>query len=146
MRVFTCIHSSWWLLQCPLSSFHEQLDPMFPHHLALKRVEELQIGRKLHQLSRSIVSNLPVVTGFLGYLLNLACALLSFPTASRVWQAGATNRVWSTWMPWWLCLHPGSMTFRESCSPANHMCWRTHHVWVSFKCPQKLLKKLPVSH
>lgn len=57
--------------------------------------------RKLHQFSRSIVSNLPVVTDFLGYSLNLACAHLCFPTACRVWQAGATDRVWSTWMPQW---------------------------------------------
>lgn len=73
---------------------------MFPHYLAPKRIEELRMDRKLHQVSRSIVSNLPAVTDFLGYLLNLACAHLCFPTALRVWQAGATDRVSSAWMPW----------------------------------------------
>lgn len=92
--------------------------------------------------SPGAVSNLPAVTDFLGYLLNLACACLCFPTASGVWQAGTTN-----WVPWWhgLCLCPGSTTYRESSGPAKQTWWRRHRECLSHKCPQNVLENLVVS-
>lgn len=129
---------------CPSTTYAcSELDPLFPYYLATKWADELCKDRKLHQVSKSIVSNLPAVTDFLGYLLNLACACLCFPTASGVWQAGTTN-----WVPWWhgLCLCPGSTTCRESSGPAKQTWWRTHRECLSHKRPQNVLENLVVSH
>lgn len=89
--------------------------------------------------SPGAVSHLPAVTDFPGYLSNLACAQLCFPDTVRAWQAMATDRVWSIWIPWWqgLCLCPGNKEFREHSSPESR-CIEEHIMYESLLSAPKI--------